>query len=167
MAKLIKKSKCKFEQGIIVKKNQQIGIPHTVWMQLNKLELIAQQYSYMRAQPAYQPGPSLDGFERESLMETDRPYVDVPDTPVTDKRVAEAMKFMEEADEVSNAKEINGAIDEYGALVDWLGCDKFLEGECFKKIDTPFLGDPLHLTPEAVRDLIALIVNNPIYLAKE
>ena len=166
MAKLIKKSKCKFEAGHIVKKDKLIGIPYKVWAQLNKLDLIIQQYDYLASLPKYSPGPSLDGFERMSTLKNDRPYVSAPDTPVTDKRVKEAMQFMAEVDSVHDTAEINNMIDEFGALIDWLATDKFVEGECYNPIDTPVLGDPLALIPDDVAYFIKRIVRNPIMLGR-
>ena len=166
MAKLIKKSKCKFEAGHIVCKNKLVGIPNTVWYQLNKLELIAQQFDYLVMQPKYQAGPSLEGFERKSALTSKRPYVSEPDTPVTDKRVKEAMAFMDEMDSMNDVKEINDAIDEYGVLIDWLASDKFIAGDCYKPIDTPLLGSPLDLVPEDVVAIIKTIVKNPIVMAE-
>lgn len=164
MAKLIKKSKCEFVAGQIVKKNELIGIPYKVWAQLTKLDLVIQQYDYLLSQPKYSPGPSLHGFERMSALKNDRPYVDAPDTPVTDRRVAEAMEFMAEVDSVNDTEKINEMIDEYGALIDWLAADKFVEGECYNPIDTPSLGNPLYLNPKNVVYFIKLIVKNPIVL---
>lgn len=164
MAKLIKKNKCTFEAGHIVKKNEIVGIPYKVWAQLNKLELIVQQYDYLKSQPKYSAGPSLNGFERKSALKESRPYIGVPETPVTDKRVKEALEFMAEVDSVNNADEVNQKIDEYGALIDWLAADKFVEGDCFNAIDTPSLGDPLYLAPCDVVSILEYIVKNPIDL---
>lgn len=162
MSKLIKKSKCDFEAGHIVKKNELIGIPYKVWAQLNKLELIVQQYDYLMNQPKYSAGPSLQGFERKSALKKDRPYVEAPETPVTDRRVAEAMEFMAEVDSVNDTAEINEMIDDYGALIDWLAADKFVEGECYNPIDTPVLGDPLYLLPGEVVNIIKHLVKHPV-----
>lgn len=164
MAKLIKKDKCKFEAGIIVKKNKQIGIPYEVWCQLNKLELIVQQYMYLHGQPEYQAGPSLEGFVRQSALESERPYIKAPETPVMDKRVAEAMEFVSEVDAVNSANEINQIIDEYGALIDWCNAEKFIEGDCYKLIDTPQLGNPLFLDAKNIARIIKLIVDSPIVI---
>lgn len=162
MAKLIKKSKCKFEAGHIVKKDKIVGIPTRVWLQLNKLEVMLQQYKYLKDQPAYNAGPTLEGFERISVMDINRPYVDLPDTPIMDKKVEEAMAFMVEADKVSNAAEINSAIDNFGALIDWCTADKFIEGDYFGEIDTFMLGNPLYLRANDVVDALRLIVESPI-----
>lgn len=162
MAKLIKKSKCTFEAGQIVKKNELVGIPYKVWAQLSKLEIVVQQYDYLASQPKYSAGPSLQGFERKSALKKNRPYVDAPDTPVTDRRVAEAMEFMAEIDSVNDAEKINEMIDDYGALIDWLSADKFVEGDCFNPIDTPSLGNPLYLMPVDVVRIIEFMVKRPV-----
>ena len=164
MAKLIKKSKCTFEEGHIIKKNKVVGIPEIVWLQLNKLELVAQQYMYLKGQPEYQAGPSLDGFERRSALKSDRPYVEKPDTPVIDERVAQAMAFIEETDAVNDAMKVNEIIDEYGELIDWCNAFKFIEGNCTKPIDTPELGNPLELAAYDIVNIIKIIVSSPITL---
>lgn len=162
MTKLIKKSKCSFKFGHIVKNGELIGIPYEVWAQLNKLEIMAQQYAYLKDQKPYCAGPSLEGFERASALTSSRPYVDVPDTPVTDRRVAEAMEFMAEVDAVADAEKINETIDEFGYLIDWCSDNKFVEGTCFMPIDTPIIGNPLHLKADEIAYFIRKIVTGPI-----
>lgn len=162
MAKLIKKSKCTFEAGHIVKKNELVGIPYAVWAQLNKLELVVQQLNYLRDQPAFCAGPSLEGFERQSALANKRPYIDTPKMPVTDRRVAEAMEFMREVDSLNDAVHVNELIDEYGELIDWCDSDKFVEGDCCKPIDTWTLGNPLLLTGKEVAHIIQYLIENPV-----
>lgn len=160
--KLIKKNKCTFEAGHIVKKNELVGIPSVVWYQLEKLEVMYQQYAYLKAQRAYCPGPSLDGFARTSALGTKLPYAPVPDTPVMDRRVEEAMAFMEEVDAVDNAKKLNDAIEDFRELIDWCASEKFVEGNCYNPIDTFELGDPLKLTADTVAYVLSRIVNEPV-----
>ena len=162
MAKLINKDKCEFINGSIIKKNEQIGISTIVWMQLNKLEVIMQQYMYLKGQPAYCAGPSLEGFERKTILDNGMPYIKAPDTPVTDKRVAEAMQFMAEADAINDAEKINSLIDDYAELIRWCNADKFIEGDCYKLIDTPELGDPLMLNGDDIVKCLTVLVKNPI-----
>lgn len=161
MAKLIKKDKCKFKQGHIVKKGKVIGLPFAVWLQLNKFELMIQEYWHLRKQPAYQPAPSMDGFERKSMFGNDRPYVEMPDTPTTDKRVGEALAFMAEADAVSDAKMVNQVIDDFGALIDWCNSEEFIEGDCLNVIDTPEIGNPLELDADEIAFVIEKMVTVP------
>ncbi len=162
--KLIKKSKCKFDHGYIVKDGEIIGIPENVWLQLNKLEIMVQQYYYLRDQGPARRGPSLEGFVRKSDIKPDRPYIDAPDTPVTDKRVAEAMEFMREVDCVNKTDEVNEAIDAFGALIDWLSDNKFVEGTCTQPIDTFMLGNPLMLSPNGVVSFIEMMVKHDILM---
>lgn len=164
MTKLIKKSKCKFDNGYIVKKGKIVGIPTNVWLQINKLETIAQQYRYLKGQPKYSAGPTLEGFERKSILTAERPYVEIPDTPVYDAMVQKSMTFMAEIDKVNDANKVNMAIDEYGALIDWLGNDKFVEGTCTMPIDTPELGNPLTLDPKDVVDFLEILVSEDFVL---
>ena len=164
MTKIIKKSKCKFEHGLIVKKNKVIGVPTVVALQLMKLETVYQQWDYLRKQPAYQPGPSLNGFERKSIFDTELPYVDMPDTPVTDARIEEAMAFMEECDKVEETGKVNEQIDEYKALIDWCSGDTFVEGNYEQALDTPCLGNPLELEPHTIVSILMAVVSNPIVM---
>lgn len=161
MPKLIKKSKCSFENGHVIKKNKVIGIPTAVYLQLNKLEVMIQQWRYLSIQDSYRPGPSLEGWERKSALVADRPYVDIPNTPVTDKRMEEAIAFMAEADAVSTAHDINKMIDNFGELIDWCANDKFIEGDCINSIDLYELGNPLKLTPDNISLILATIAGNP------
>lgn len=161
MPKMIKKSKCQFEAGHITKKNELVGIPAVVHMQLDKLEIMLQQAEYLENQPVGTPAPSLDGFVRKTTLTSDRPYVEMPSTPVTDKRVAEAMQFMAEADAVNDTATINRTIDEFGALIDWCAADKFVEGQDTSAIDLYILGNPLELTPDKIAGYISGLVLAP------
>ena len=162
MTKLIKKKDCKFKWHRIVKDDELIGIPSIVWMQLNKLEVMCQQWCYLKGQPAYQAAPSLDGWVRESDIDKQLPYIDMPDTPVGDARVAEAMAFMFEVDRCADVAKVNEMVDRFSALIMWCKSKKFIEGDCTKPIDTPRLGNPLELTPEAIVEKLSLIVQTPI-----
>ena len=162
MPKLIKKKDCKFKAGQIVCGDEVVGIPHQVWYQLNKLELMWQQYSYLKRQPKYQKVPSLDGFVRQSALKSKMPYIEVIDTPVTDKRFEESMKFMAEQEQIAAAAETNEMLDKFQSLVIWLDGKRFVEGDCIDPIDTPFLGNPLMLEPEAVSTVLLMIAESPI-----
>ena len=166
MTKLIKKKDCKFKAGHIIRKDKVVGIPTCVWLQLNKLELMVQQYLYLQKQPSYQKAPSLEGFVRESALKGNRPYIECPDTPVSDRRFQEAMAFMAEQDAVQHAAETNEMIDRFGALIDWLAGNKFIEGDCKNLIDTPKLGNPLELKPDQVASILHMIATSPIELGE-
>lgn len=143
-----------------------IVLPAAVVFQAHRLDLMAQQYDYLSGQPAYQPGPSLSGFRRKSIRDHSRPYIEDPETPVTDARVAEAMLFMQEADEIHRVKDVNDAINEFGDLFDFLCSDHWFEpcagGATF--IDAPTLGNILELTPEEARGILEEIASSPIVL---
>lgn len=164
MTKLIDKTRCTFENNRIVCEDEVVGIPVDVALQLHKLELMVQQYDYLKGQPEYAPAPSLDGFERKTSVGKDRPYVAAPDTPVTDNRVQEAMAFMAEVDKVNEAADVNNMIDRFGKLIDWLAVPKFVEGSFTGIIDTPVLGSPLELTPGDVATILSNIILHPVVL---
>lgn len=164
MTKLIKKKDCKFKNCQIVKDDELIGIPRTVWMQFNKLELMSQQYMYLIKQPAYQAGPSLDGFVRKSALDEKMPYIDMPDTPVSDARVEEAFEFMREVDACTNVAEANNMLDRFKDLVLWCDGKKFVEGDCTEPIDTPTLGNPLNFKGEDVAQLLHMFASDPIVI---
>lgn len=164
MAKLISKSKCSFENGFVVKKSKIVSLPTAVYLQLNKLEIMMQQYEYLLKQPSYSPGPSLEGWKRKSGLKSTRPYVDLPETPITDRRLAEAMQFMKEADAVNDAMVVNEMIDNFGDLIDWCSNDKFVEGNCIRPLDLYKIGNPLKLTADEVRSILTAIITSPIEL---
>lgn len=142
-----------------------IVLPVAVVYQAHKLDLMAQQYDYLNGQPAYQPGPSLQGFQRKSIQDHPRPYLEDPETPVTDARVAEAMAFMAEADVMNQVNDVNDAINEFGDLFDFLCSDHWFEpanGATF--VDAPTLGNILELTPEEARGILEEIAASPIVL---
>lgn len=164
-AKLIKKSKLTFEAGHLIKKDKVIGLPVNVWLQLNELETMIQQYDYLKKQKEYSPGPTLDGFERRRSEYFDNILEEVlPETPVSDKRVAEAKAFMDEVDRVDKAKEVNETIEHFHDLMLWCQHDKFIEGDCYNPIDLYVLGNPLELTEEKVARIIECMVFNPVLL---
>lgn len=152
MSKLIRKESIIFENGRFYHKDEEVNIEGAVAAQLNKLELMVQQYQYLEEQEPYSAGPSLAGFERKTAIGTDRPYIDAPETPVLDKRAEEAKAFMEEIDSMTDAKEVNRQIDAFGELIDWCAKAKVptYEGLYAPIVDTPVLGNPLELTTDTV-----------------
>lgn len=164
MTKLIKKKDCKFKVPHIVKDDELIGIPKVVWLQLNQLETLYQQWQYLKDQPAYQEGPSLDGFVRKTNRTKNLPYVEMPKTPVNDARIEEAMAFMAEVDACAEVANVNEMIDRYAALISWCQHKKFIEGDCTYPIDTPELGNPLKLSANDVVKVLKAIVNEPIVI---
>jgi len=162
MAKLIKKKDCKFKNGYIVKDDKVIGLPTAVWMQLNKLELMMQQYAYLDDQGEYHKAPSLEGFKRASSKK--RSYVTVKETPTIDELVSKAESFMRETDAVNTANDVNKMIDRYGALVDWCASKKFVGGLQDGPLDLVMIGNPLELTPDDIASILLTIAKKPFKL---
>ena len=161
MGKFIKKSKCEFRNGYIVKKNKVIAMPIDVSMQLRRLELTFQQWQYLRNQPAARPMPSLDGFEFRSRLHNADYHVDCPPTPAIDARVEEALAFCEDVDRVADNRELNNLIDQYEQLLRWCDADEFIPGYDNSELDLAELGDPLTLESGDVIALLEMMVTFP------
>lgn len=162
--KLINKNKLHFENGYIMKKSKVVPIPRVVAMQLKLLDLAMQQRDYLLKQPAYQPAPTLKDFKPASWFENTY-TVTKPKTPVTDKRVEEAMAFIEEMDNVSYAEDAQKHMDEFKPLLDWIADEKMLidDSGWIGRLDIPFVGNPLELDVEEVMEVI-IQLSKPITL---
>lgn len=159
--KMINKNKCKFDNGFICKGNKIVGLPVNVAFQLQKLELMIQQYEYLAAQPKAQPMPTLDGFKFDDGLPKPA-YVEQPDTPTMDARVAEALAFCDEVAEVDKAAETNRMIERFADLINWCNADKFVAGDYVSPLRCPRIGNPLKLTEAQVIGTIARMVCNPL-----
>ena len=167
MAKFINKSDCVWDNGYVVNGDEIVNIPFAVAMQARALDIMLQQYRHLKKQPTYVPAPSLDDFKAQHIYDGNRPYLEMPDTPVTDKRVAESMAFLDECHREATVKEVNAAIDKFGLLVDWLDSDKILVDDtatCSNRFDTPALGDMLELSSEDVVSILLTIAESPVEL---
>ena len=153
---LVAKNNCEFRYGFITDGTVILGMPNQVALQLNKLELMCQQYEYLKSQPQGQfvPMPTLDGFVRKSALHTKLPKVALPETPTIDAKVAESMAFMEELDAVEDTRELNEQIKKFAPLFDWIAADEFPEGDWTDPLDLPVLGDPLALTADHIVGLL-------------
>ena len=162
MAKLINKNKCKFENGYIIHKHKIIGVPVVVGMQMRKLELMFQQWRYLKQQPGYTPAPSLDGFEFKSGLHDVDWHVERPSTPAMDARLEESMQFIADVDKVDDYHKINEMIDQFEALIRWCEADKFVPGDDLAPIDAPCcIVNPLTLDPRDVVSVIEMMVYDP------
>lgn len=170
MAKMYYKKNLVMVDGRVLdpETNEVVCLPIDVIMQAEKLDLMAQQFEYLKDQGEYHPGPSLEGFKRRSVFDGNvgRPYLEDPETPTMDARVAEALAFIDESEALDRVKDVNRTIDHLGALFDFLGSDHFFEAEKYKNqiVDAPTLGNILELTPEEARGIIEEIASSPIVL---
>lgn len=160
---IIHKKDCRFENGYILDCDEIIGINGDVHRLLERLELMAQQYEYLMAQPApcHVPVPTLENFKRKSALHADLPYEEMPATPAIDAQVAQSMAFVEEQDALEDARDLNKMIDKFATLFDWVAADEFPEGNCTLPLDLPTLGNPLELTAEQVKALLKQMVYHP------
>lgn len=155
--KMYKKSDLRLVNGLLVTEAGDIVMTDgRVIDQANELETLAQQADYLAFQPAATPMPSLDGFERKSIRDTN--VVFYASTPILDEKAAEAMSIMDELDDVANVERANEMIQNFDALIKFAK-DDFVVGGCdheyVQLFDMPTLGSVLDLTVERIVEVVA------------
>lgn len=159
--KYMNKKNMQFIDGFLCnKKGHVLGINPKIAEMANDLDTMVQRKLYLDAQPEPQPMPSFDGFERRHMHEVKLPQIEVMETPVTDKRVAEAIAFMQEVDDQHTADKVNDMIKAYALLFDFVNSDKvWVDNDVLEEyeFDTPELGNPLEYTEEKLVHAIMFI----------
>lgn len=156
--KMYKKSDLTLNHGLLVSKDGDIILPESrIVYQANALETMIQKAAYLMDQPEATPMPSLDGFERRSIDDSESRKFTV-DTPVMDAKAEEAMKLMDEIDDVATADKANAMLDNFKSLLDFVTQDFVIDcGDQLYKFDTPMLGDVLKLNEADVVNAIAYV----------
>lgn len=156
--KMYKKSKLTLNHGLLVSKDGDIVLPdYRIVQQANALETMIQKAAYLMAQPEATPMPSLDGFERRSIDDSETRKFKV-DTPTMDAKAEEAMKLMDEIDDMATADKANAMLDDFKSFLDFVTQDFVVDGgDQLYKFDTPMLGDVLKLTETDVVNAIAYV----------
>ena len=141
MAKMYKKSDLKFESGYVLTKNDEVvALPPKVAEQLNDMETEIQKVAYLKKQPKAQPMPSLDGFERDSIVE--HAFIEV-EIKHLDREMRRNFGLLKDLRKLEVAKDANAKLAQYDEAIRFLNEDKFVEGTEVVMIDTPTIGDPL------------------------
>lgn len=156
--KMYKKSELTLNHGLLVSKDGDIILPdYRIVQQANALEDMVQETTYLMAQPEATPMPSLDGFKRMSIDDSESRKFTV-DTPTMDAKADEAMKLMEELDDVTTADKANTILDKFKPFLDFVTQDFVVDcGDQLYKFDTPVLGNVLELTEADVIKAIAYV----------
>lgn len=153
MAKMYKKSDLKFESGYVLTKDDEVvALPPKVAEQLNDMETEIQKVAYLKKQPKAQPVPSLDGFERDSIVE--HAFIEV-ETKHLDREERRCLNVLKDLRKLEVAKDANAKLAEYDEAIRFLNEDKFVEGFEPAMIDTPTIGDPL---TASVSDVIGMLL---------
>lgn len=152
--KLINKSELSFDKGVITMGDDVVSIDSKVVNILNTMETAIQMRVYLNKQPEAAPMPSLEGFKRERIGKTWE--LEDPETPELDAKVEQAKKLCEEMDAVMDVKKANEVLKKISPLLDFADSDKVMVSTDYDGdiIDTPFIGNPLELTPKKILDLI-------------
>ena len=160
MMKMYKKSDLSIIDGMLVNRNNEIVFPKTpVIIEANKLETMVQEAAYLHAQPEATPMPTLDGFKRESIKDK-KDLMFTVDTPIMDMKTREAMRLMDEIDDMATADTANELIGKFMNLIEFVDSDTFVACDCGDAVmcfDTPTLGSVLELTRADVVEAIANI----------
>lgn len=162
--KYMNKDKLQLIDGMVCnKKGEVLGIDPEIVELYNELETKVQEKHYLDKQPEAQPMPSLDGFERKhSVGNVWMPIVEVAKTPVTDKRIEEAIAFAKEMGDVHKADVANETIAKYAKLFQFVEQDKILVDTANimnDAFDRYVLDDPLTMTKECLTDVIMFLVD--------
>lgn len=156
--KMYKKEELTLVNGMLVSVTGDIVMPPApVVSQANELETRLQKSAYLDAQPAATPMPTLDGFERMSVNDTNLKFSAI--TPALDGKVDEALEIMHEIDDIETVQRANAMVEEFSALIRFASEDFVVdcgEGE-ISFFDTPMLGNPLEWGKRDIADAIAAI----------
>ena len=159
--KYMRKKNMQFIDGFICDiKGRVLGINPKIAELANELDTMVQEKLYLDKQPDAQPIPSLDGFKRRHMHEVVLPQIKLAETPVTDKRVAEAMAFVHEVEDQHKADEVNDMVKEFAMLFDFATSDKvWVDTDVLEEyeFDTPELGNPLDYNAELLLEAIMFI----------
>lgn len=152
MAKMYKKSDLKFENGYVLTSDDEVvALPYKVAVQLNLMEDEIQKVAYLKKQPKAQPVPSLDGFERESIVQHVRVEIE---TKHLDREARRCEKVLADVRNLAAAEEANAKLAQFDAALGFLHEDKFVEDDEVIMIDTPTIGNPLTASADDVIDML-------------
>lgn len=152
MAKMYKKSDLKFENGYVLTQDDEVvALPPKVAEQFNDMETEIQKQQYLKGQPEARPMPSLNGFERESIVK--HAHIEV-ETKHLDREVRRCNGVLNDLRNMAAADEANEKLAKYDEAIRFLHDDKFVEGTEVVMIDTPTIGDPLTASVGDVIDML-------------
>lgn len=157
--KTYKKSKLSYVNGMLVTKKGKVVYPGSdVVRQANELEKMMQEYEYLKAQPEFQPKPSLEGFKRVHERENLGKFHTL--TPTLDSEVKKTLALLRELDEKNDMDKANDEMAKHKELIDFLNSDVVvgLEADDIELFDTPTLGDVLTWDENMVARCIAKIL---------
>jgi len=158
--KMYKKSDLTLVNGMLVcESTGDIVIPDPrIVEQANELETLAQKTSYLTAQPAATPMPSLDGFERLSIKDklVDGAQFEAT-TLLLDIEAAKTMKMMDELDDMHTVEAANMMLAKFTDLLSFVNSDFVVDtgSTIIIPFDMPTLGNVLELRQKDITKVIA------------
>lgn len=163
--KLFKKKDLVYIDGMLVNEdtNEVVAVNQNIVIDLNSIETMYQQAKYLSEQGAYNPAPSLEGFERERFYTEKLPLAPEPETPVFDEKVKKSLALMDEMDAKAKTEKINESIEQFRDVFLFLEHDYVVnrgndyQAFCF---DLPQIGNPLELTQDKLVEILTFILEN-------
>lgn len=154
--KVYSKKDLTYKNGLLVTADGDVVcLDNEVVDMANELETKIQKASYLIAQPKVTKAPSLDGFDRK----TETTVISfVKETPLMDKKVADALALMEEIDDAEVTDKLNKQLKLLTPLVYFVKEDDVLSVEHATphRFDVPVMGNPLEWDEDKLMQFIAM-----------
>lgn len=153
---MYKKEEVTYTNGYIVKDDKVVAIDNEIVDLFNKLEEDVQRAKWEKENCLNPSVSQVKPFIRKTERGAVYPMV-LPETPELDKQAEQAIKLMDEFDEIHAAHEINEYLDGISSLFVFAK-DEFIvdcDHSAPHRFDLPTLGDPLKLTSD---DIVAFVV---------
>lgn len=159
--KFVNKEDLKFDGGYVMDLSGEIiGLPEKVWSDLRDLEMLIQKNQYVAKVSKIAAKPEIPEFKFKSAFEADA-KMPLPETPITDARVAESLAFADEVDKTTDVLAYNNWIERHPELAEFVASDRFIPSAASAcRLDAVNVGNPLELTKEKLFDLIRLAMED-------
>lgn len=150
--KFVNKSDLKFDSGYLVHNGEIVAIDPTIVKQCNAFDLMVQKTKWIEANKI--EAKVAEPFKRKSMYE--KPMSFEAETPIADKKAEDTVAWLKEKEDVETACRSNKVVEIFEEFVRFVVNGKVLLVDAEPvRFDCPVLGDPLAVTEEQVRDLIA------------
>lgn len=155
--KAYKKNELELIDGMLIHKESGdvVAVDNTVVDLANELETRVQKAMFLETQPKFCAGPDLDEFKRKSVNDIN---LFTCDTPLMDKKIEDALAFMDELDDIETTEKLNDAVHGFFDLIMFVRLDTVISldsQDSIHRFDTPTLGNPLEWDEDKITSAIA------------
>lgn len=157
MAKMYKKSKLQYRDGLVVKDGKVIGIDNEIVVALNRIEREYQKALWNKEHPI-RPAALVEEFAFETERGNVYPHIEVR-TPHLDDAIDKAIGIMDDLDAVSFAERVNKYLEEIHPLVEWVAGKRIVS--CSQPVqarfDLKYIGNPLELDKNQLVEIVTAV----------